>query len=84
MIEWPNDARIALMVAPNMEFFHIAKVIPGAAAAAAGRYRLCASRLGSPISVFRMMKVLDKHGIRATDLISRLNTALPSDSLGDR
>ena len=27
---WPKGARVALMVAPNIEFFHIDKVIPGA------------------------------------------------------
>ena len=27
---WPDGARVALMVAPNIEFFHVDKVIPGA------------------------------------------------------
>ena len=30
---WPKGARVALMVAPNIEFFHIDKVIPGAPSA---------------------------------------------------
>ena len=29
--KWPGGARVALMVAPNIEFFHVDKVIPGAA-----------------------------------------------------
>ena len=29
-LKWPNGARVALMVAPNIEFFHVDKVIPGA------------------------------------------------------
>ncbi len=45
-LKWPNDARIALMVAPNIEFFHVDKVIPGAPSSQLPeRHRLCASRL---------------------------------------
>ena len=29
-LTWPDGARVALMVAPNIEFFHVDKVIPGA------------------------------------------------------
>jgi hypothetical protein len=29
-LHWPNKARLALMIAPNIEFFHIDKIIPGA------------------------------------------------------
>jgi len=68
---WPEGARVALMVAPNIEFFHIDKVIPGAPSAQLPDVTGYALRdYGSRIGVFRMMEVLDKHGIRATVLLN--------------
>src|SRR5918999_6208703 len=68
---WPNGARIALMVAPNIECFHIDKVIPGAPSAHLPDVTGYALRdYGARIGVFRMMEVLDKHGIRATVLLN--------------
>ena len=69
--KWPNDARVALMVAPNIEFFHIDKVIPGAPTPLLPDVTGYALRdYGSRIGVFRMMEVLDKHRIRATVLLN--------------
>jgi len=69
--KWPNHARIALVVAPNIEFFHIDKVIPGAPGSQLPDVTGYALRdYGSRIGVFRMMDVLDKHGIRATVLLN--------------
>ena len=68
---WPKGARVALMVAPNIEFFHIDKVIPGAPSTQLPDVTGYALRdYGSRIGVFRMMEVLDKHGIRATVLLN--------------
>jgi len=70
-LKWPNDARIALMVAPNIEFFHIDKAIPGAASSQLPDVTGCALRdYGSRVGVFRMMEVLDNHRIRATVLLN--------------
>ena len=70
-LQWPDDARIALMVAPNIEFFHVDKVIPGAPSTQLPDVTGYALRdYGSRIGVFRMMEVLDKHGIRATVLLN--------------
>ena len=50
------------MVAPNIEFFHIDKVIPGAPNSLLPDVTGYALRdYGSRIGVFRMMEVLDKH-----------------------
>src|SRR5205814_1954061 len=58
-LKWPNDARIALMVAPNIEFFHIDKAIPGAASSQLPDVTGYALRdYGSRVGVFRMMEVL--------------------------
>src|ERR1044072_4664848 len=69
--KWPNQARVALMVAPNIEFFHIDKIIPGAPNSLLPDVTGYALRdYGSRIGVFRMMEVLDRHGIRATVLLN--------------
>jgi peptidoglycan/xylan/chitin deacetylase (PgdA/CDA1 family) len=68
---WPGGERIALLVAPNIECFHIDKVIPGAASAHLPDVTGYALRdYGSRIGVFRMMEILDKHAIRATVLLN--------------
>ncbi|MEK6601457.1 MAG: polysaccharide deacetylase, partial [Candidatus Binatota bacterium] len=70
-LKWPNDTRIALMVCPNIEYFHIDKPIPGAPSSQLPDVTGYALRdYGSRIGVFRMMDVLDKHGIRATVLLN--------------
>lgn len=70
-IQWPNNARVALVVAPNIEFFHIDKAIPGAPSTPLPDVTGYALRdYGSRIGVFRMMEVLDKHSIRATVLLN--------------
>src|ERR687897_2812835 len=70
-IKWPNHARVALMIAPNIEFFHIDKVIPGAPSSQLPDVTGYALRdYGSRVGVFRMMDVLDKHRIRATVLLN--------------
>jgi peptidoglycan/xylan/chitin deacetylase (PgdA/CDA1 family) len=59
------------MIAPNIECFHIDKVIPGAPSAHLPDVTGYALRdYGSRIGVFRMMDVLDKHGIRSTVLLN--------------
>src|SRR5215204_1031607 len=71
VLKWPKGARVALVVAPNIEFFHIDKVIPGAVNSLLPDVTGYALRdYGSRIGVFRMMDVLDKHGVRATVLLN--------------
>ena len=71
IIKWPGDARVALLVCPNIEYFHIDKTIPVAASPHVPDVPAYALRdFGSRIGVFRMMDVLDKHGIRASVLLN--------------
>ena len=66
-LEWPNGARLALWIIPNIEFFSLAdpnpasptKLIPDVPTWAARDY-------GNRIGVFRFMEVFDRYGIRAT------------------
>jgi len=68
---WPNGARVALMVAPNIECFHIDKAIPGAPNSYLPDVTGYALRdYGARIGVFRVMEILDKHRIRATVLLN--------------
>jgi len=71
-ITWPNDARVAFWVCPNIEWFHFDRTVgsaprgghvPDVAGYALRDY-------GSRVGVFRMMEVLDKHGIRASVLLN--------------
>ncbi|HEX9443444.1 MAG TPA: polysaccharide deacetylase family protein [Candidatus Binatia bacterium] len=68
--KWPGNARVALMVAPNIEFFHIDKAIPGASAPLPDVTGYTLRDYGSRVGVFRMMDVLDKHGVRASVLLN--------------
>ena len=53
-IGWPNDARVALMVAPNIESFHIDMPLPGSASSYLPDVTNYALRdYGSRVGVFR-------------------------------
>ncbi len=61
---WPNGNRVALWVIPNIEFFALDEVItapkiPDVAGFAVRDY-------GNRIGIFRIMEVLDRHGVRGT------------------
>ncbi len=66
-LRWPGDARIALWVCPNIEYFHIDQPIPNFGMSRVPDVRGYSQRdYGARVGVFRMMEVLDKHGIRAS------------------
>lgn len=70
-IEWPNRARIALWVCPNIEYFHIDQPIRGHGGSHVPDVPGYTLRdYGSRIGVFRLMDVLDKYGIRASVLLN--------------
>ena len=71
-IKWPNGARVALVVVPNIEHFRLDR--PGAGSRA---------RPGSPdvpsyavrdygnrVGIWNLFELLDKHGIKATALLN--------------
>ena len=66
-LRWPNDAKLALWVSPNIEYFHIDRTIPNFGLSKAPDVRSYAQRdYGARVGVFRMMEVLDRHGVRAS------------------
>lgn len=69
-LEWPGGAHVALWVIPNIEFFALDEKVPagsGGSGAPVPDVPSWSSRdYGNRVGVFRMMRVLDKHGIRGT------------------
>jgi allantoinase len=74
-LKWPNGARIALWVIPNIEFFSLKVPLPGhpweKASGEAPTVRAWGQRdYGNRVGIFRIMDVLAKHGIRATATVN--------------
>lgn len=72
--KWPNGARVALWVIPNIEYFHLDDPMPGTnneriarANARIPNVRNWALRdYGNRVGVWRFMEMLSRYGIRAT------------------
>ena len=69
-LKWPNGAHVALWVIPNIEFFALDEKVPpgsgGTGAPVPDIPAWSARDYGNRVGVFRLMEVLDRHGIRAT------------------
>ncbi len=61
---WPNGARLALWIAPNLEYFHLDHDTRQSKAPDISHWTM--RDYGNRVAVFRMMKVLDHYDIRAT------------------
>jgi allantoinase len=74
-LKWPNGARVALWVIPNIEFFSLKAALPGhpweKASGEGPTVRAWGQRdYGNRVGIFRIMDVLTKHGIRATATVN--------------
>jgi allantoinase len=69
-LTWPNGARVAFWVCPNIEFFSLQDKVPagsgGTGTPVPDVPTWAARDYGNRVGVFRLMKVLDRYGIRAT------------------
>jgi len=69
-LTWPNGARVALWVIPNIEFFSLEETVPAGAGGSGNKppdvMQWAARDYGNRVGVFRLMDVLDRYGIRAT------------------
>lgn len=73
-LEWPNGARVALWVNPNIEFFALDDVMPGNVNERVARDHAKVPNVrnwslrdyGNRVGVWRLMDVLSRHGIRAS------------------
>jgi allantoinase len=66
---WPNGARVALWLIPNVEFFALDEQIP-AAAGGGGKTpdvpNWSVRDYGNRVGIFRMMEVMDRYKVRGT------------------
>lgn len=68
-LNWPDGARIALYVIPNLEFFSLEDVIPianGGSGVVPDVPVWSLRDYGNRVGIFRLMEVLDRHKLRAT------------------
>jgi len=63
-LTWPNGKRIALWIAPNVEYFHLDLALAGNEAPNVPDWAV--RDYGNRVAVFRLMDLLDQHGIKAT------------------
>src|SRR5258708_29705830 len=70
VLGWPGGAGVALWIIPNIEFFSLAEKVPAAAGGSGAPVpdvpAWSVRDYGNRVGVFRLMAVLDRHGIRAT------------------
>ena len=65
-ITWPNGARVALWVIPNIETFPLNEPVPGGTGKAPDLINWAARDYGNRVGIFRIMEVLARHGMRGT------------------
>jgi allantoinase len=63
---WPNKARVALWVIPNIEAFALDERMPVGSGMIPEIPAYCTRDYGARVGVWRIMEVLNDHGIRAT------------------
>lgn len=69
-IRWPNHARVALWVIPNVEFMPLDEPVQGSRVPVPDVKGFSDFDYGNRIAVFRLMETLDRFGIRATVAIN--------------
>ena len=65
-VRWPDGARLALWVAPNIEFFPLDEKVFFGAGMVPDVLAWSHRDYGARVGIFRIMEVLDKYGIRGT------------------
>src|SRR3989442_6863964 len=65
-ITWPNGARLALWVIPNVETFRMSEPVPGGTGLAPDVINWAPRDYGNRVGIFRMMEVMVRHGVRGT------------------
>jgi peptidoglycan/xylan/chitin deacetylase (PgdA/CDA1 family) len=73
-LKWPNGARLAVWIIPNIEFFPLTRPIPGSpytSEAPVPSVRAWAQRdYGNRVGIWRIMDVMSKRGIRASPTLN--------------
>ena len=63
---WPKNARVALWVIPNIEAFALNENVPPSTSKIPDVPVYCIRDYGARVGVWRIIEVLERHGIRAT------------------
>ena len=63
---WPKNARVALWVIPNIEAFALNESVPTGSGKIPDVPVYCVRDYGARVGVWRIIEVLERHGIRAT------------------
>jgi peptidoglycan/xylan/chitin deacetylase (PgdA/CDA1 family) len=69
-LRWPNGARVAVWVIPNIEYFHFDK--PGVRVSGGGAMlnpdvmNFSWRDYGTRVGIWRMMEVMERHGVKGT------------------
>jgi allantoinase len=69
-IRWPNGAYVAVWVSPNVEHFHFDEPFPGGRSTTPDVPSYAVRDYGNRVAVWRMMKTLDRYGIRASVMLN--------------
>lgn len=65
-ITWPDGARVALWVIPNIEFFALDQTTPGGSGNVPDVSAWSKRDYGNRVGIFRIMEVMEKHRVRGT------------------
>lgn len=65
-LRWPDGARVAVWVIPNVEFFALDVPMPGGSGAAPDVPEWSVREYGARVGVWRIMDVLQRHRVRGT------------------
>lgn len=65
-LKWPNGARVAVWVIPNIEFFPLDEKVPGSRGHVPEVYSWAQRDYGARVGVFRIMDALSSRDIRAS------------------
>ena len=82
-LQWPNGARVAVWVVPNIEFFPLDELVPGFSPTSSPPDVITwgPRDYGARVGVFRLMDVLAQYDIPATvALNSEVSTPIPRSS----
>ena len=65
-VKWPDGNHIALWIVPNIETFPLNEPVPGGTGITPDVINWAPRDYGARVGIFRMMEVMDRHGIRGT------------------
>ncbi|PPR09492.1 MAG: hypothetical protein CFH41_02522 [Alphaproteobacteria bacterium MarineAlpha11_Bin1] len=65
-VVWPDGNHIALWIVPNIETFPLNEPIPGGTGITPDVINWASRDYGARVGIFRIMEVMDRHGIRGT------------------